>query len=113
MGYDYDQEETQFHLAHEQYAAALAALQQVRPVASLAEALDPWELDLNLSGDIIGLALRGNRHLVPSCEMFAELAPFVEPGSFIRMRGEEGEEFRWTFDGGVFQEIEEQAGGFR
>jgi hypothetical protein len=112
MGYDYAQEETQFRLAHEQYAAALAALQQVRPVSSLAEALDPWELNLNLSGDVIGLALRSDR-LRGSREMFAALAPFVEPGSFIRIRSEEGEEFRWTFDEGVFQEIEEQASGFR
>lgn len=111
MGYDYFQEETQFRLAHEQHAAALAALQQVRPVVSLAEALDPWELDLNLSGDIIGLELRGDR-LRGSREVFAALAPFVEPGSFIRLRGELGEEFRWTFDGGVFQQIEEQTGGF-
>ena len=112
MGYDYTQEETQFHLVPERYAAALAALQQVRPVASLAEALDPWEFDLNLSGDIIGLELCGDR-LRGSRELFAMLAPFVEPNSFIRIRGEEAEEFRWTFDGGVFQEIEERASGFR
>jgi hypothetical protein len=112
MGYDYYQEEAQFRLAHEQYAAALAALQQVRPVSSLAEALDPWVLDLDLSGDIIGLELRGER-LWGSREVFAVLAPFVELGSFIRIRGEEGEEFRWTFDEGVFREIEEQDSGFR
>ncbi len=112
MGYDYYQAETQFRLAHEQYTAALAALQQVRPVSSLAEALDPWEFDLNLSGDIISLELRGAR-LGRSREVFAALAPFVEPGSFIRIRGEEGEEFRWTFDGSVFQEIKEQESGYR
>lgn len=29
----------------------------------------------------------------------AALAPFVEPGSYLTWEGEEGEEYRWAFDG--------------
>lgn len=37
--------------------------------------------------------------------LFNLLAPFVKSGSYIEMRGEDGERWRWVFDNGQFKTV--------
>jgi hypothetical protein len=125
MGYDYAQVEARFVIPRERHAAALAAILRAyglepdapgRPVITLADAFSEpvdgvaarwrWDVDLDLEGNVIGIALAYER-LRLSRDLFQSIAPFVAPGSYIRIRGEEGEEWRWEFDGVTVQQIEE------
>ena len=50
------------------------------------------------SGDIIDLIWRWD-YAGDEDRLFATIAPFIAPGSWIEMRGAEGEHWRWMFDG--------------
>ena len=45
--------------------------------------------DVNFEGEKIG----------DEAALFGAIAPFVEPGSYIEMHGEDGSIWRWIFDG--------------
>lgn len=55
-------------------------------------------------GDIVGLRFAGEK-LGDDEHLFHALAPFVEPGSFLQMVGEDGERWQWRFEDGRVREI--------
>ena len=64
------------------------------------EALEAWRWDVRLDAqdNIIGIEFQGEK-LGDDIVMFNVIAPFVERGSYIVMHGEDGETWRWYFDG--------------
>ena len=68
---------------------------------SLEEALSDWrwqiEEDPN-AGDICNIYFEGEK-LGDDEILFDAIAPFVEAGSYVEMDGENGDMWRWEFDG--------------
>lgn len=64
------------------------------------EALEEWRWDagVNAAGDIVSLDFTGEK-LGDDLTMFKVIAPLVKQGSFIVMHGEDGESWRWYFNG--------------
>jgi len=56
-------------------------------------------------GNITDLDFVGDEVSTGEDEMFEKIAPFVRDGSFIEMRDEDGEMWRWVFFGGKAREI--------
>src|SRR5690606_21320852 len=73
-------------------------LEEAYSRGDVAYALDAWRWvpEREATGDIVGLRFRGER-LGDDRVLFEAIAPFVEPGSFIEMVGEDGAIWRWTF----------------
>jgi hypothetical protein len=61
--------------------------------------------DTDDDGNIIGLEFVGDKVVYDEEKMFQKIAPFVEDGSFIEMRGEDGAMWRWVFSGGTVREV--------
>jgi len=57
-----------------------------------------WEVTLDESGDIVDIYFSGEK-MGDDEIFFKAIAPFVEPDSFIQMRGEGDDMWRWFFDG--------------
>lgn len=57
-----------------------------------------WEPSHNAAGDIVDLDFFGEK-LGEDAVLFMAIAPFVERGSYLVMHGEDGEVWRWYFDG--------------
>lgn len=58
-----------------------------------------WEVEVDdLTGDIVDISFNGQK-LGDDYVLFKTIGRFVKPGSFIEMRGEENEMWRWYFDG--------------
>lgn len=62
-----------------------------------------WDVELNEDYDIIRISFSGDK-LSDEVMIFAELAPFVESGSYIECRGDDGEMWRWIFQDGKLEE---------
>lgn len=56
-------------------------------------------------GNVIDLDFAGDKLLYDEETMFKKIAPVVEDGSFIEMRGEDGAMWRWVFSGGTVREV--------
>ncbi len=120
MGYCIDQRDTRFFIPHSRINEAYAALNTlaaaadsaryghfawvdtatIRRARSLTEHLKEWrwEAEFDAQGNLTGLHFTGEK-LGDDFELFQALAPFVRSGSFIVMQGEDGEMWRWMFDG--------------
>ena len=57
-----------------------------------------WSVETNEAGDIVELYLESER-LGDEDRWFEVIAPFVEPGSYIDMEGEDSYIWRYYFDG--------------
>lgn len=68
---------------------------------TLVDALDAWRWDAKLDNDenIYHIFFRGEK-AGSDDNLMKAIAPFVKCGSYIQMRGEEGEVWRWFFKGG-------------
>lgn len=79
--------------------------EEVLSAENLADALDAWrwEAEVGPNGDIIDILFRGEKSGSDDV-LFTAIAPFVKCGSYIQMRGEENEVWRWIFSGGKLQE---------
>ncbi len=68
---------------------------------NLEEALKEWRWDPEVDDDlnIINLDFTGEK-LGDDFELFKAIAPFVQDGSYIEMSGEDGDIWRWIFEGG-------------
>lgn len=68
---------------------------------TLVDALDAWrwEASLDEDGNIDDIYFRGEKYGSDN-DLMDAIAPFVKCGSYIQMRGEEGEIWRWTFKSG-------------
>ena len=64
-----------------------------------------WSGRYDAGGDVIGLEF--DREKLGDEEMlFGALVPFVAPGGYIEMVGEDGDIWRWVFDGGTVSRVE-------
>jgi hypothetical protein len=101
----------QFFIRAQDHAAALTALREERarkrfPYGSdrrwdtLKEALVDlgWWPTINDDGHIGRLHFQADS-AGDDARLFATLAPYVAKGSFLEMQGEDGETWRWVFDG--------------
>ena len=69
---------------------------------AIAHLKDAEEMLTAVPEDVIlvtGISFDGERQDGTETAMFDSIAPFVEPGSYIEMQGEDGEVWRWVFDG--------------
>jgi len=65
-----------------------------------------WTVWLNKNGDIDGIEFI-NEKIGDDEYILQAIAPFVEKGSYLNMKGEDGAMWRWEFDGQAL--IEKQA----
>lgn len=72
----------------------------VMKAETLEEALGAWRWEsyTNDNGDIDGLYFQGEKSGQDEY-LFLAIAPYVKDGSYIAMRGEDGDIWRWYFDG--------------
>lgn len=121
MGYHMATRISRFHIVPENEAAALAAIKAMAGKGSyghgswswvgtddflqattLAQALRAWRWAVGRTGpgtvEVATLLFQGENYGDEDA-LFAALAPFVEAGSFIEMQGEDGDLWRWVFDG--------------
>lgn len=74
---------------------------EVSKSKTLEEAFDAWNWKIfidNDSGDVFGISFLSEK-LGDEEKLFETIAPYVEKDSFIEMTGEEGDRWRWFFDG--------------
>lgn len=122
MGYYITIRDSNFKIKKENFDAALAAIKSlagketiedsggrhfswVNPEfvnsKTLENAIKSWRWEPLMdkeTGDVDGLEFDGKKYGDEEV-LFAALAPYVEPDSFIEVMGEEGEMWRWFFDG--------------
>lgn len=69
-------------------------------VPILEKALEAWRWHpiVDKAGNITCLEFKGEKYGDDTL-LFTALAPYVEAGSYIKMKGEDGALFRWVFDG--------------
>lgn len=63
-----------------------------------------WHLCFDEDDNAIGLEFWGT-HLPYDLTLFAVIAPFVRGGSYLEVLGDEGELWRWVFDGKGIREV--------
>jgi hypothetical protein len=68
--------------------------------ATLSEIMDElrWELCIDADGNVEHISFQGDKS-GDDFEFFKVLAPYVDKGSYISMRGEDGALWRWYFNG--------------
>ena len=120
MGYCIHQGDSRFHLDRarlDEAFMALKALAQTAPGASrrhfawvdtptLLAARDiktflsewRWEAEFGADGSISAVRFEGEK-LGDDIQLMQALGPFVKPGSYIVMHGEDGAAWRWFFTG--------------
>lgn len=127
MGYHITQRASEFKIKSENKAKALEAIKALATQTSrmgggsstgerwfawvptedfvkattLPEAMGAWRWSVSedeKTGDIIDIGFNGEK--LGDDEILLEaIAPYVEPGSYIEIEGEEGALWRWLFDG--------------
>jgi hypothetical protein len=72
---------------------------------SIKEAMSEWRypVQFDKEGNVVGIGFNGEK-MGQEEFMFQTIAPFVEAGSCIHMRGEDGSQWRWEFDGKTMKE---------
>jgi hypothetical protein len=131
MGYRISLEDVKFRIRADRKADALAAAKQLKSVEqkvgnggngtirwfswmngvdlseiqTLEEMLESWRYEtvIDADGNVVDLSFLGEK-IGQEDLLWQAIAPFVEPGSFIEMSGEDGAHWRWIFDGETCQE---------
>jgi hypothetical protein len=123
MGYCMTQQDSKFIIKIGNHKEALAAIKALagketcgdhfswvdtsdfKKARNLAEALDAWRWKVEVGEDynIVGISFEGQK-LGDDETLFRAIAPFVEPGSFIEMQGEDGCLWRWLFEEDGFRQ---------
>jgi len=126
MGYCITQEYAEFSIKAENFCKALAAIKDLAgretircsggpshfswveteeflQARTLREAMEAWRWDVEMEDGVIGIEFTGEK-LGDDLMLFKAIAPFVEPGSYIEMRGEDGAHWRWIFEDGDVKE---------
>jgi len=123
MGYQMTQEYTQFRIDNKNHKDTLRAIKALAgketcgdhfswvdthgflEANTLAKAFDAWRWEVNIDEDcnIVGIQFCGQK-LGDDAILFKTIAPFVKPGSYIEMRGEDGLMWRWLFEESGFRE---------
>ena len=124
MGYCMTIEDQEFLIKKKNMAGALAAIKAIsgesifswinakecQGADTLEDALMAWRWppymnkSANPKGEIVNLEFDGEKSGDEDI-LFRAIAPFVESGSFIEMRGEDGCRWRWLFHKGELHEI--------
>lgn len=108
MSYYMTQRDISFYIRKELVPEAFKAIKGIEPLQpgitranSIREAFRYryWQPEIDRDGNITELEFVGER-LDDDYTFFEALAPFVEPGSFIEMSGEDGCVWRWHFHNG-------------
>lgn len=109
MYYDITQHDTRFFMDKSNLEAARQALRSaaaeckwfnMRNACSLKNAVAQfgWDLEFDDDDNVNRIRLRiqsaGDEN-----RLFNAIAPYVKPGSYIQMTGEDGTMWRWAFDG--------------
>ncbi len=63
-----------------------------------------WPVTLDQDGNVIDIHFE-NEKMGDEDKLFDAIAPYVRPGSYIEMVGEEGDRWRWVFDGKTCKEV--------
>lgn len=93
MGYCMSQQESKFS----------ARVENVGRILAIVRKYDlRWEFEYDETGNIVGIQYEGEK-LNEDESMFIEMNPYVTPGSYIQMLGDEGDIWRWIF-GPKFEE---------
>ena len=114
MGYCMSKDEASFMIRHENKAKALEKVKDwAKKQGRLAwiddsdfeeETLEKvlenirWKVELDKFYNIVDIDFTGEK-LGDETKIFGSFAEFVEPGSYIQMTGEDGDKWRWVFDG--------------
>jgi hypothetical protein len=119
MGYCMTQEISNFRIKNDKKEGALRAAMSMpdedfhwvkrgwnKDLRDIEGALHAWryEPEVDELGDIVDVQFSGEK-LGTEISFFKVIAPFVEPGSFIEMHGEDGSMWRWVFDGTTCKEV--------
>jgi hypothetical protein len=72
-----------------------------------ADAMRDWRypVELDADGNVANISFVGEK-LGDEKAMLAAIAPYVDASSYIQMHGEDGEMWRWVFDGTRFMEVQ-------
>lgn len=120
MGYCMTQMEHKFNIKRENIPMAWEALKKVLKGSKINSWVDNagalnarnfeetmkkcrWEVESYESDGIDNIEFYGEK-LGDDAEVFAAIAPYVEPDSYIQMQGEDGYIWRWVFDGKTVEE---------
>jgi len=116
MGYCIEQRDSKFFIDKKYFNEALVAVKSLAGkkmydddylnADSLADAIGEWRWDVTIdtSGNIVDIEFLGEK-LGDDKILFDVLAPFVKTGSYIEIQGEDGELWRWVFDGEKCNEV--------
>ena len=63
-----------------------------------------WDMWVDDAGDVYNIMFRGEKYGGDEMVFLNVLAPYVQKDSYIEMRGEEGELWKWYFDGETCKE---------
>lgn len=94
MGYCMDMTDSKFSVKTENIGRVLKPLEN-----------HGYSLEIDDDGNATSIDFVGNKMSYDEDEMFKKIAPFVESGSYIEMRGEDGGMWRWVFENGNCREI--------
>ena len=126
MGYYIYVKDSKFSIKQENLVKSLKAIQALRgketikdyrgehfswvsdnfyTIDNIHEMLDEWRWKASYTeeGDIKGISFLGEK-FGDDKFLFQALAPYVEVGSYIHFVGEDGEQWRYEFDGKVMKE---------
>lgn len=112
MGYSFHVEDAAFAIDASRKTRALAAVKALRgrfswvepaeftAARTLEDMLEVWGWDAEVTSDghVTGIDFAREK-IGDEDVLFAALAPFVKAGSYIEALGEDGERWRWVFDG--------------
>jgi len=120
MGYCISQIGGEFFLPFEHVQKALKAIKaktkdpygdawrrpEFREINVLQDMFEYWGYGATTDedGNIVRLSFCGEK-LGDEVKLFEAVAPFVKPGSYLEMSGEEGHLWRWVFDGQTCKEV--------
>jgi hypothetical protein len=127
MGCDMSQSDSSFRIKQENFDKCLEAIKALDPnkedtigdsfayvntkeykeAKTLGLALAAWRWQVQYEekdGDIIDIYFDCEK-LGNDIILFHAIAPFVEKDSFIQMNGEEGDMWRWCFDGKICYQV--------
>lgn len=63
-----------------------------------------YPVEVDDAGNVVGLSL-ANEKVGDEEAMFTAIAPFVDAGSYLEIGGEDGEVWRWAFDGSTVRTL--------
>jgi hypothetical protein len=121
VGYNMSQDHSEFFIPADKVASAVEAIQDLHGHETIKDGsgrhfswvdadfythdnpgliLQAWRWESEFDDDmnLVGLQFEG-QNLGDDNILFEAIAPFVKAGSYIEMNGEDGEKWRWIFDG--------------